>query len=1061
MPTREGRIDMGTIADTFFLLGGEVERLVNAPYAPSLQDLYRLTQQSPSTVVSSWVSQKPCRVGPLVDVLVDGLSRSRFALPLLTSFAQAQGFRDSLLHQYPYLLDQFLQQSIKDSEAKCHPVCLSLLSSPLPCGIVPPASLAPFVMQMIGKMRLNPCVETVRPLYLISSCLQASRVLFELPQGVMSCFQTELTKTLRNVEDHMGNLLCLGTFAKLASSQTGNTGADNGLDAPIWLQSIRHFFGPKRGLKTLDLVVLRVILACSSSCSNLTVEQSAESIRLAISICDGVDKAQREHWIEGNTIKLAKLCEKVTRDGIDRSVQILGVSFLASLIPAASLPPGLARLSLEWVLSDNASVVLETLPTQVIPGFVGVHAACLEQSALDKVLRYITSTLSTSGTGTTNLAKLQVSNLVLHGLRSLDLQLPGAVSEQYGSVICGLVERFPRQLSRLECDEGSVCYASALKLENDLLSDLLTFWFESTLPRSTQEPSCSSGTAVLIGFMKRNKLLLPELKCIFSRAKPLNLRIAASPLKTRETASIPRNDWRTGMRDLIMANSRMLDDSIMQKVEDVCYDLEQRCGSIEAPLRAAEEERSMYCLEAEQMKEQNRDLEYRLQQESSTSTGLREEMSRLSAHANSAADRVEELSGNITQVRHELEELRRTSQDTLSSVRESSRSKELDIIASLTERDERLDELQEEIKCQTEVNDDLRTKLASLFRDKDSSLEEISAMKDEVSILRIELRQNKSSLAQKDERINQLITEKDCAEKSTNDLQKKLHEEVSRAENLKAAFHDTADGYRVELEELRRQSELQGSRMAENAAAQKSEIISLQHAMHEARSDATRELQTKEKRIQHLEKKVQHLRDERAAKAREFSEAQQHISRLMGVMGIKPAPSNNQTSSKQRPRPSAEQPHAVTMQTQTDSGGAISQSGEEGVLVTSIEFTTPRPGGRSPKRARNSAFTSARPSPPGSHGSSKKSRESAPRGSTRTHQERKPLGEADHNNRPNPQSTEILQCSPRESFCDSQMNHQANQNHLDDIDLDLDLEFSKDFVFTSTSLSEMNGHART
>jgi hypothetical protein len=139
----------------------------------------------------------------------------------------------------------------------------------------------------------------------------------------MSCFQTELTKTLRNLDDHMGNVLCLATFKKLASAQSDHAEAENGPFMPPWLQRIRHFFGPKRGLKTLDLVVLRVILACSSSCGNLTVEQSAESIRLAIDICDGVDNAQRERWIESNSVKLTKLIEKITRDGIDYSVQML------------------------------------------------------------------------------------------------------------------------------------------------------------------------------------------------------------------------------------------------------------------------------------------------------------------------------------------------------------------------------------------------------------------------------------------------------------------------------------------------------------------------------------------------------------------------------------------------------------------------------------------------------------------------------------------------------------------------------------------------------------------
>jgi hypothetical protein len=80
-------------------------------------------------------------------------------------------------------------------------------------------------------------------------------------------------------------------------------------------------------------------------------------------------------------------------------------------------------------------------------------------------------------------------------------------------------------------------------------------------------------------------------------------------------------------------------------------------------------------------------------------------------------------------------------------------------------------------------------------------------------------------------------------------------------------------------------------------------------------SKADKELQSKAKRIQHLEEKVcigyniviyvadilkiGSLRNERAAKAREFSEAQEHISRLMSVMGFtKEQKEDNQTLGK-------------------------------------------------------------------------------------------------------------------------------------------------------------------
>ena len=165
----------------------------------------------------------------------------------------------------------------------------------------------------------NPSGETIAPLYKLMTGLQSSPgVLSEVPCETMSTFQTELTKTLRNLDDHMGNLLCLATFARMA-----NASIQHGPQKPSWLENIQHFFGPKRGLKTLDLVVLRVILACSASSRGLSAGKAAESIRLAIEVCDSVDVDRKKAWIAANLSKITNLREKVTRDEIDQEVQLM------------------------------------------------------------------------------------------------------------------------------------------------------------------------------------------------------------------------------------------------------------------------------------------------------------------------------------------------------------------------------------------------------------------------------------------------------------------------------------------------------------------------------------------------------------------------------------------------------------------------------------------------------------------------------------------------------------------------------------------------------------------
>ncbi|KAL2853946.1 hypothetical protein BJY01DRAFT_51347 [Aspergillus pseudoustus] len=1028
-------------------LSREVERLVTATYAPSLQDLYSLTQAATPALINSWASRKPCHLVALAEVLIDGLSRSRLALPILASFARTPDFRDCLLLQHPYLLDQFLQQSTGNNEAEYLSVCISLLSSPLPCSIVPPASLAPFVMKMVKRIKESPLENNVRPLYLISGCLK--EVVHELPQEVMSCLQVELTKTLRDLKDHMGNLLCLATFARLASSWSSR-------DAPSWLQNIKDFFGPKRGLKTLDLVVLRVILACSSSCDGLTAEQAAESIRLAISICNGVDMAQRLSWIEGNRIKITKLIEKATRTGIDHSVQILGLSFLVSLTPDSTLSPDLIKLPLDWLLSENSASLFEVLPPHTIPRLLGANITHSRQFVLNKVLDYIFSVLPTSGTNSIAIDELRFARLLLDGLRSSALlpltpTLILSASEKYDDSIRNLLESFPRKSSHAACEGIAACSHASSKFENELVFDLLTFWLEVALSRST-EPLVPqpSGISILLKLMAKSKHLMPRSKCTFSDTRPLDLRKPSSLPKVCEKPNISRGDWRAGMREIMTASSSMVNDSIMQKVENICCELEQRCNSVEAPLKEAEEERDQNYLKAERLKQQTSDLQHELQAASSTISGLREEMSRLEIYANSATGRTEELSASLTEARHALQDLRSTLEGTLANEREEFRTRELDMIASLSAKDDQLEGLQEQVKSQTEENTRLEAKLAAISKEKDSSVERIGTLKDDVSTLRAELEE-------KDKKIEHLTTERRVVDKQTEELQAKLQEGAAELQELKAALQTTVEKSKADLEEMRLQTELQQSKLREEATQQKTEFLSLQREMHEATTNATGQLQTKEKRVQHLERKVQHLREERAAKAREFSEAHQHISRLMGVMGSKPSSPDNRASSKHRARPFPEPSQFTLLQTQTDSGDGISRSQgrEEDLLATSVDTSTPRPGPRSPKRSRNTAFPSAKPSPLWSQGSSKKSKESAFGGTSTQRMERRPLAEADTNSLSNSQSTQISIHNRREEFQNSQRSNKGDQNYLDDIDL----EFSKEFVFTSTSLSELNGHA--
>jgi chromosome segregation ATPase len=142
-------------------------------------------------------------------------------------------------------------------------------------------------------------------------------------------------------------------------------------------------------------------------------------------------------------------------------------------------------------------------------------------------------------------------------------------------------------------------------------------------------------------------------------------------------------------------------------------------------------------------------------------------MSRLEIYANSATGRAEELSMSLVEAQQALENLQSTSEGTLIGEREAFRTRELDMIASLSAKDDHLEELQEQLKSQTEEHAQLETMLAAIKRERDTSLESIVTLKHEVSVIRAELEQ-------RDKDIQSLMAGKEVANNQFEELQAKV-----------------------------------------------------------------------------------------------------------------------------------------------------------------------------------------------------------------------------------------------------------------------------------------------
>ncbi|KAJ5111119.1 hypothetical protein N7532_001654 [Penicillium argentinense] len=1032
------------MAEDTMRLVREIERVVTAPYVPSLQDLYELVQRVAPSKVEVWALQKPCQVGLLTDVLMEGLSRSRAALPLLSAFARMTCFRDALLKRHPVVLDAFLEKAM-ETEPEYINACTDILSSPLPSDIVLPGRVAGFLAKLVASMAGSPCAETVAPLHTLVSTLQASPRLFhEIPDDIMSNLQVEFTKTLRNMDDHMGILLSLATFARIASTQSRSPRYQQGSEPPTWLLNIQHFFGPKRGVKTLDLVVLRVILACSSSSTSLTPAQAEESIRLSISIIDTIGPEQKNAWISAGSSKIAKLCDKIARDGLDRGIQLMGLTFLLSLCPIKNFPPQVRNLGLRLLVSRDSRGALTTMSRDLVIRLTECLSAC-DESIVYELLRFTVDAVKDNSLNQDSLSSLHVADTLLSSFQANEShQIVSSLlsSASTKETIASLFVKFPVTTDRDQCQGSDVCQCAYSALQNKILLNLFQMYFAATLSQNGSDRDIS----IMKSFVERAARTMTSQKCSFADAESKNFRSSLLFRDRQEFASkeIPNWDWKSSITGTFMQTSEMAHTNILKKIEDICFDMERRCHDVEGPLRSVEKDRDRCVLEVEELKYQNEELARSLGRSNQTISDLREEMAELEKHAEKAYSRVDELSLSLNSVQQQLHEQQCHSEEIFNVEKERFRTRELDLIATSTEKDDQLEELEAEVQLLRANNENMRQSLEIESQVKLFSSERAGLLERDLEHHITLLEQSRSLCSEKEDEVKRLMADNGNLKMETASMKVTVEEQSREVERLYGSLQEAEEKSISGRETLQQQHEIEISKVATEVANEKREVARLRAAMQEAASDASKKLQSKDKRLQHLERKIQAMRDEREAKAREFSEAQQHIGRLMSVMGFSAQPTEPQSTTKQQTRTSGPSQAAACHSAAYDEDSQLVQSFESTNLQ---EHSSKRP---SPKRPRANRLSLNPSQPPPRTPAAPTTRSATKTPDTAQRSARQPFTESRANSNPDKfQSADLSKHSQPAVG----LTNNFEENHLQDFDLDMDLEFSRDFIFTSTAFS--------
>lgn len=228
------------------------------------------------------------------------------------------------------------------------------------------------------------------------------------------------------------------------------------------------------------------------------------------------------------------------------------------------------------------------------------------------------------------------------------------------------------------------------------------------------------------------------------------------------------------MAETLMLNARTSYDHMLEKVEEICYDLEHRCYNTEAPLRVVQKERDQFMAEANELKQRNEDLQIQLQQASNTISDLRQEMVRLESHAECVSRRSEALSADLDNVRRELESQRHQSEKVVQVERENSRTRELELVATATEREDQIEGLERQLNLQTAENNELQHNLETLSGEHATLMEETHLLNERVGGLEVSLEEYRLLLAQKDEEAKRSSVNKEHLSFKIRDLEAKV-----------------------------------------------------------------------------------------------------------------------------------------------------------------------------------------------------------------------------------------------------------------------------------------------
>lgn len=338
-----------------------------------------------------------------------------------------------------------------------------------------------------------------------------------------------------------------------------------------------------------------------------------------------------------------------------------------------------------------------------------------------------------------------------------------AIPSEEEKQIRNYIEKFVSEYSeydRSDCRTSPICDAAFRSEQDTLFLDLLAcYHVAGAIMSSDEDPSyCSSHDLILSFLTTMTTKNRREIVCQFSRKKipeRSSTQISLAESSPGESRGFSR-EWREKVAASLLENASTSHQLVVKQMEKICCDLESRCRNVEEPLRRVEEERDSLDSQLQEAKRLNMDLDLQAIESSELITRLKTELSQLADREQNSSREAQTLATDLHALQTEFSAMKQEVEETAELDRTRAKTRELDLMAIVTERCDQLEELQMEMENLRLENIKLKEGSQLMVAENDVVVQDRDALRSEISRLRQDLEDRNTWIHEKDDHIQAL-----------------------------------------------------------------------------------------------------------------------------------------------------------------------------------------------------------------------------------------------------------------------------------------------------------------